>query len=771
MDLQFAMSFELPDEVEQMISARCPPRDPIDAENFDPIEYLNRRVDENSRLSSLQALLEQAQKELSSTEQDLLLSVEGQANCSEMVLHAKSESTSGKAQIEESNDQPIHDGALIRFLFSTPQVIESLSTKVSSIKKKVELSEETMNSISGHIRKLDQAKKNITLSINTIRYLQLWMLQLEAAASSFNKENYIQCCDALKDAENYRLRLSHLVHLPRIQEMSETHEDMCRQLDSKTYFLFFPPVSTSDPPFDNVDENTLKEVCLIIDILGKKSRNRVRDHFIEYLLKPYYLRFKRGTEDAKIHRIERRYGFFRAIIERYSNFMTNVFPPHWCAPQELCLSFCLRSKEELDFHFNEAKGKIDVAVLTFALQKTVDIEKDMTQMMQWEEDFPGRNALPHYKYNGLILSAFKEHMGVFVENERSRLSELMAQPMIGEGQTELESWNSEGEVEIRMGTVLPLPQLVFVFIKESLKRSLLITQQEILADMALVWRTSLIKLSKDLGAMVPSTANSLKTVRQASVIANTAVLCRSTAQDLCSELQNRSGFPSRQLQFSSAIDNFTSLYSNAIQSILNGLSQMLSVQIQKYFTSITPTTPPSTSTLRLIISMLHDRFLLCTTVMATDVLQFLLHKIGAATISIFSRSFYASRFISGVVVKKVREDALILKKALAELPNYNDPLRFASSSLNVYGKLVSQCFEPLLCTLKIMEYPASSNMEAFTDLYYESLPPDDRSIAHFVKVVELMGAQREDATQWIKVLSKRGVIQETTRDTEQFLNK
>lgn len=69
----------------------------------------------------------------------------------------------------------------------------------------------------------------------------------------------------------------------------------------------------------------------------------------------------------------------------------------------------------------------------YVLQKTIDVERDLTHMMAWKDEFPGKCELPVYKYNGLILSAFKEHMGLFVQNEDKLMSEALSQPITGDG--------------------------------------------------------------------------------------------------------------------------------------------------------------------------------------------------------------------------------------------------------------------------------------------------------------------------------------------------
>lgn len=758
------MEFLLPSEAEKMISARCTSKDSFDSENFDPIEHLNSRFTPDTRSSILAQYLHRTKKMLEETEQDFLSAVEHQSQ-------NRRHSQEGNASRSD-----FHGNDLLKNcspLDSTPDAVRSLCMQVASIEQQAERSEEIVNAISDHMRKLDVAKSNITSSIYTLRCIQLWMLQLQAASTAFGEGKYLQCHDALKEAQSYEKQLSHLADLPLFKEIEDAQQNLCKQLDSHTYYIIFPP---KDPhsPFDNADEKVLGDVCGIIDLLGKTSRERIREHFIEFLLRPYALRFKKGTEDAKIERTERRFIFLRTILDRYGSLLQNIFPPQWCVPQELCLTFCLRTKEELDYQLKEAAGKLEVAVLTFVLQKTIDFEKDLTLMMEWKSDFPGKELLPNYKYNGLLLSAFKEHMGIIVKNEYKQINDIMAQPLIGEGPNVIPGWNSEiAAEEVRPGTTLPLADDLFVFIKESFKRTLRISQQDVLAEMAIVWRKSLLRLAQKAGALLPPSPSSPKDLRRACILANTAVLCRSTVQNLADEVQHRSGLPSKELQFQLVVDAFSNLYSNSVQSIVKSLLQALTPLFQSYVRHLSKEYVEKSedellanlkTAFRSIVSALHDCFLTCSGIMAVEALCFFLDKSASSVISAFSRVVYECSRINSMAAKHCRDDSLVFKKVFLELPYYNDPKRFSSTSLLVYQKVVHQQFATLLAVLKVLEV-STTNMQEFTDCYFDSIPPDDRSIAHFVMLVELKGVHRAQVRKWITDLSKRGVVQDHHNDS------
>lgn len=723
--------------VEAAMTEVCPPRDAFDAADFDPVEYLNSRFPDEGSLTALPAFVEEASDRLRRAENDLLKAVEQQAT------HATS----------AEND-----------LKGAKSAVAQLYTRVSDIKKEASESEETVKELCQHIRELDIAKTNLTSSINTLRSVQLWMLQLQVLSSSFEKRRFLQTRDALQEAIKYSSMFSHMTTMPKVRELNNQQTQLCRQIE-----YYIRNNTFGDISLESMDENVMAEACAIVDLMEEESRKRLRDRFIEKVLESYSLRFKRGTEDAKLERTERRYVFIRTLLEHYESFFKNVFPRHWCVPQELCVSFCLRTKQELDYQLHDASGDIDVVVLTYIIQKTIDSERELTQLMAWGDEFPGRRELPVYRYNGMILSAFKEHMGLLTQNEDRMMSEALLQPLIGSGDAVCPGWYSSEE-EVRQGTTLPIAEDVFVFIKESLKRALRIGQADVLLDMAGVWRRHLVQLSDSVIGLLPNPAVTTIDIRRACILLNTADLCQSTSSDLGEEVCARSEAPPREVAFSEVTDAFSSVYSKAIQSLLHGLEHSLGSLLLDYgsggfmvkSTGFDTGAADESKLLRSMVTVLHDTILSCASIISNSALRFLLDKIAASVIPQYGNTLYRLRRLPDDGVGVMRIDAAAFEKVFLQLPNYNDPNRFSASALSGYMRLVRKEFDQLNRALKVLQVNARA--DAFVDVYYEVVLPEDRSIHNFVRLVELKGLKREDVRTSVATLSKRGVAEATKRD-------
>lgn len=728
-------------EVEKVLSQIHHGVDEFDDQNFSVVDFINSKFTDQT--VPVDGFLNEMKDVLSKKQCNLLAAVH-----------------------KETNSAPESKERLLK----TKQTVDVLKNRVTEIREKATSGEETVKTLSMHIRELDIAKSNLTSSINTLRSIEMWMLQLHYVASTFEKRKYVQTRDALQEAFKYQIQFSRIKDLPRVKELNDRQQQQCSEMEYYIRNTLFGEVN-----WDSVNEKELAEVCALVDLMNEDSRNKIRDRFIEKALESYATRFKRGTEDAKLERTERRYVYIRTLLEHFDSMFSNVFPRRWCVPQELCVSFCIRTKQELDYQLRESSGKMDVVVLTYVLQKTIDIEKDLTQMMAWREEFPGKDSLPLYKYNGLILSAFKEHMHLFVQNEDILMGNaLKAHPLIGEGENEVSAWNNENDENLSVGSVLPLAEDIFIFISQSLKRSLRISQAEVLLDMSAVWRKYLLKLSQDMLDVLPGKCMTTLDIRRACLIVNTARFCQTTSQDLAREIVARSEASTKDVAFDSVSDDFAEVYSRGIQALVQGLVTSLSPLLSAYGNGSFITSREinvdgipahdESQPIRVISSALHDFFIRCCTVLPTSILRFVVEKMAANIIPAFVGCLYIMKKMPDEAINIMRVDASSLEKTVLQLPNYNDPNRYPSTALTSFSKLVRREFGHLHRALKILQVHAT--IDVFMEVYYEVMLPEDRSIQNFVRLAELKDFRRDELRPWISKLSTRGVVEATKRDIE-----
>nr|CCC94550.1 unnamed protein product [Trypanosoma congolense IL3000] len=742
--------------VEKALAAACPPNDPFNSPDFDPVAFINKNFPEQGSLGQLQEFVESTNARLKDTENVLVRAMEAQAT---------------NASTAEGD------------LRNAKVAVDALYNRVSQIKLKAAASEDTVRELCQKIRELDTAKTNLTTSINMLRSLQLWMLQLQTLATAFERRKFLQCRDALTEVQKYSTMFGGLKNIPKIRELHEKQAVLCERIDYCIRYTVFGNLN-----IDSLDETLLKEAAALLDLLGSGSVHAVRESLIATMLESYAQRFKPGTESAQLERTERRYVYIRNLLEQYHSLFNKVLPQHWCVPQELCLTFCLRTKADLDNLLMESNNNIDVVVLIYVLQKTIDVERDLTNMMAWKEDFPGRDALPQYKYNGIILSSFKNHMKLFVDNEDRLMGEALSQPIVIEPEEVSKDGTVEGgkagsagdesmygwgnNADSTKGLAIPLSADLFLFIKESLKRAIRISQQDVLLDMARVWRKHLLHFAEAVKSLLPSPASTREGVRHACIIMNTMELCQATSKDLGEEVCTRCEVPAREAGFEEVSEAFSALYSKAIVAIVKGTEANINPFIVNYGNerfsgggSDELDIHDESPHIRSISASLHDMMEVCSAILPPKNLRFLLEKLASTLVPMFTDIFYRSQWqLCEMAVGAMRVDSASLERVFVQLPNYNEPERFATSALTSYMRLVRREFDRFNRTLNVLQVDVT--MDAFVDVYCEAMLPEDKSIHNFVRLVELKGRRREDVPTWIADLSKRGVVESTARDAQ-----
>lgn len=719
--------------VEKALSDVCPSDDPVDKPDFDPIAYLNAKFSDENSLSKLSAFHEEITKRLLKTESELFRAVEVQTTSA---------------------------SSATRDLREVSGTVSKLNERVSEIRRKATKSEDTVRELCQNIRQLDTAKSNLTQSVNTLRSVQLWMLQLQTLHVTFERRNYVQCRDALKEVQKYSAMFEKYKDIPKVKELNEKQANLCKQIEYKIRNNVIGDMTS-------IDEGVMAEACAVIDVLGPESIKKVRDKYIEKELDYYTTKFKRGSEDARLDKTERRYVFIRQLLQNQQSLFDLVFPKHWCVPQELCVSFCLKTKADFDYLLKDAAGNIDVAVLTYVLQKTIDIERELTLLMAWRDNFPERANLPDYKYNGMILSAFKAHMGLFVENENKLMEEAL--------QSTAQDDALRDDANLRVGAILSMADDVFIFIKESLKRTIKVSQQHILIDMSAVWKKHLVQFAHSVQLLIPNPPTTPAQFRKACVIINTADLCQTTATELGEEVVVRAEATVDEVNFEEVSQAFSSLYTSAIAAIVSGLDKLIAPALQEFASgnfmgSQGEEVRERSKYVDEICRHCQDVIATCATVVQPQILRFLLDKIASCIIPKYVLHFYRLRRPSHVMVAQMCVDSAVLQKMFTALPNYGNADRFPQSMLTHYIKLVQLEFDRLNRALKVLQCEATDTL---VEVYYQVTAPDDRSIQNFMRLVELKGLRREDVRRWIVALSQKGVVESTKRDAmreAQFLS-
>lgn len=582
----------------------------FDAPQFNPTDFVNNRFPDEASLDGLGSYIEEVRRRLSDTESSLLDAVRVQA------------ATAASAG---------------RDLDQAKRAVLALRSRVEDIKKKADHSESTVVSICSSISQLDMAKRNLTESIVTINQLQLFLRAVQglerelapaplqpapslpgpptaaggvsaaaAAAAAASKpvavsKNYASINDLLRQALRYSERFEQFKDVPKVHELQIKLLSIKRRLSQQVVGDLLADLcpglrryggdglsvgSAGGGARRPLGEEGQIQACLVVDALGRDVMQEVRKEFIASHLEEYTLYlFKRGSKEASLERTERRYIWFRQLLEKQGRLLLSVFPLHWYVMQELCIEFCMRTAEELTHQlaYEGGGGGVEVAVLIYMLQKTMDVEKDLTQRMKWfeaelkdkivlEQEAKAQlqreeamhqhqqqqqqsdgskkaaaaasgvlssaqffsqlmpqapNLVQEYKVFGFIVSVFDRYLDKYVQHEDDTMREEMARIIADDTE------NSEL-------LVLQSTQDMFLYIQESVRRASTITSarsQSTLTDLCAVWHKHMggyaTHLHTRASSKVPATPAEQHSM---SVVVNSADYCRNASEGLGEDL-------------------------------------------------------------------------------------------------------------------------------------------------------------------------------------------------------------------------------------------
>lgn len=145
----------------------------------------------------------------------------------------------------------------------------------------------------------------------------------------------------------------------------EKNETTC----ATNYELWFLKTSTSNLKFVfyhfRIDKGSLPdllyEACFVIDAMGEKAVNEVRNWFCNFILEPYrklftpgmffqsfIILFLLGQPDAAFDKTKRRFAWLLRTLKDFQHRYDSIFPSEWNLRPMIAYEFCRQTKLHLD---------------------------------------------------------------------------------------------------------------------------------------------------------------------------------------------------------------------------------------------------------------------------------------------------------------------------------------------------------------------------------------------------------------------------------------
>lgn len=349
----YVLSSDLHDILKDYISSEDILEDP----NFDAIAYLNEKFSTFESLDKLPDFINQWENEYNKLDEEL---------DSLMMERAK------------------YNGEMKNHMNELNSEVASLVSLVGNVKKNTDVNETTVKSICNDIKSLDNARQNITTTINSLTKLVVLNNAVESLEISVKNKNYSEasnqieaCNDLLKIFEEYQ-------SISQINQLSIKKEQLCSALaasiqqEFKNNLIHLP-----------ASEETLYNACKCANFIGGNALNNIKTWFCSYKLQPYEDLFdpRREKDIVGLVDTERRFEWLKRVLIDFSKY-EYVFPPSWGMKYYLCLEFFrvtkLQLNELLSDSYENSKLKVDSDVLVKVLNTTINFENYIDNFLTHE---------------------------------------------------------------------------------------------------------------------------------------------------------------------------------------------------------------------------------------------------------------------------------------------------------------------------------------------------------------------------------------------------
>ncbi|KAF9446218.1 hypothetical protein P691DRAFT_761819 [Macrolepiota fuliginosa MF-IS2] len=632
------------------------------------------------------------------------------------------------------------------------EMISDLLGQMSRIREKATESEAVVRNITKDIQVLDLAKKNLILSMTTLRRLQMLVNAMTQLEEYVKEKRYKEVSESLATVKEISATFKQYTSVQRIsrvwKHIQEIQGELRMQLEVDFDAFYLQDTAKQLKP------TLMIQACLVVDILGPDFRSHLIDRYVALELKEYRRIFKTNDEAGQLDNISRRFAWFRRLIQSHELEQGRIFPTQWNVGWFLLAKFAEITRDDLATLLSKAAQSLTVKSLLDDLQQTVEFEVSMAK--KWATPFADilKFTSGTSQPQRAISTAFESHLGIFVDAQDKVLAEMLA-PHRKKGKapprTSLEtnrtSTEEVGEDDHPMA-VLPSSTELFYFYGQSLEQCAKLSTGQALFDLCSLHKKWLRVYAEDVLSLNtpkqrPTARRSTESrydvneIKQACLVINTADYCQMTASELEEKIKEKINEDFREkVTLQKERDLFVGAISMAITVILREVENAVDV----YFTAMSRSNWSNLSQVSGQSPYVGDLVKMAEQVVETikplieqkKYLRNFMDKVCSLLLVKFTNALVRSRPLREIGAEQLLIDLQVVKGYLTKMPG-------ESLVTNSYTKALMKTATRLEALLKVIVTPVDPK-ENFI-LNYTFLI-GDASLINFQKILDLKGVPR-----------------------------
>ena len=257
--------------------------------------------------------------------------------------------------------------------------LSELFKKIEDVRGRALQTEQAITEMTADIKRLDNTKKNLTLSMTALKRLQMLTTAYEQLRALSKTRQYRECAQLLQAVIQLMAHFKSYRSIDQIATLSRNVADLQRELLEQVCEDFEITFAKGEV---GQKRGMLAEGCLVMDALGENARSRLVTWYCNTQLREYRQVFRGNDEAGSLDNISRRYSWFRRMMKTYDEEHAAIFPAFWRVNEVLANAFCEGTRDDFKGILSRFNKKVDgqtldVNLLLSCLQETLDFEHSL----------------------------------------------------------------------------------------------------------------------------------------------------------------------------------------------------------------------------------------------------------------------------------------------------------------------------------------------------------------------------------------------------------
>ncbi|KAF9117730.1 Vacuolar protein sorting-associated protein 53 [Mortierella sp. 14UC] len=715
-------AIQLAPELNSSITHILRSKDPLDAQEFSSVEYINKIFPNEHSLSAVDQVLARLQAKAMQVQEELRELTRAQTDGGQK----------GQEEVEAAK-----------------KGIETLFFKIKEIKEKATQSEQMVQEITQDIKSLDYAKRHLTTSITTLKRLQMLVTAVDQLKAMAQRKQYRETAQLLEAVLQLIQYFRTFQNVRQIAELTESVARLQSELERDIVKDFEHGFTQEGILVGNIGQ--LASACLVIDILGDDVRQNLVEWYCKLQLRAYRSVFKPNEEVSALDNTSRRYAWLKRLLKIHDEEHAHIFPASWDVSRILCLQFCQITRVDLTDILAKSASTADVPLLLQVLQLTLEFESQLeNRFMSRDVEYALNEDVESAGFSESISTCFEPYLSLYIEAEDKTLEEKIN----GFKQQEPVP---EDDLSV---TVLSSSTDIFLFYKQALTNCAKLSRKKPFLDLCTLFGKWLRVYANDvLLAKLPKQGDkrpiNREYLRSICVVLNTADYSLTTTSQLEERLwanidpefvDQVTMEPERQ-----AFLQIISACTRALVRAVESHNEPAMVAMSKLPWGTVEYVGDQSE----YVSMIHATLKTCVgsiQELITNKRYFrtFCDKLIESFVTRFAANLTRCKPISEIGAEQMLLDTQAVKSFLVEIPNLG--LETTVAVPTSFVKFVNRGLGKVETILKTAMSPHEP-YDMFIDHYF--LLIGDRQLGNFQRILELKGLKRAEQQQMVDAFMKK----------------